>query len=48
MTQDSTVQEGDRIWLRKRKPSDPAEQSVHEKTPEDPQETEMEFEFDPS
>jgi hypothetical protein len=46
MSQDSTVQPGDQIWLRKRKPVNPAEQVIPEESPEKP--TDMKFEFDPS
>ncbi len=48
MKQDSAVQPGDRIWLRKRKPSDPADQTIEEAPAEDSPAEEMEFEFDPS
>ncbi|MEX0980600.1 MAG: glucosaminidase domain-containing protein [Bacteroidales bacterium] len=46
MSQDSAVQPGDQVWLRKRKPADPTEQVIPKESSEEP--TEMEFEFDPS
>ena len=46
MSQDSAVQTGDQVWLRTRKPADPAEQVIPVKPTQEP--AEMEFEFDPS
>ena len=47
LSEDSSVQPGDQVWLRKRKPVDPAEQVIQEE-PLEEEPAEMEFEFDPS
>lgn len=46
MEQDSTLAEGDTLWLRKRKPADPQKRIIETETEEGPKS--MEFEFDPS
>jgi hypothetical protein len=46
MEQDSTLGEGDTLWLRKRKPADPEKRIIKTESQEEP--ASMEFEFDPS
>ncbi len=46
MEPDSSVSEGDTLWLRKRKPADPQKRVIEDEPWESPDS--MEFEFDPS
>ncbi len=46
MEQDSMLEEGDTLWLRKKKPADPEKRMIRRETEEQP--IGMELEFDPS